>query len=232
MYIVILAAGVGSRLGRPIPKPLTVMGDGRSILQRQTESLGHAFPDAPIIIVTGFKKDMVMEEFPTMLFAYNERFGETNTAKSLLRALENTGDEDVLWLNGDVVFDDDLLPLLRPHIDRRESFVSVNHAAVGDEEVKYDLDDSGTIRRLSKTVVDGLGEAVGVNHVSAARKASLIDRLRECSDGDYFERGIELSIEHDGARYIPVDVTASVCIEVDFAEDLARANAAITHDSG
>ncbi len=228
MHIVILAAGVGSRLGRPIPKPLTLMGDGRSILRRQVEHLATAFPDAPIIIVTGFKKDMVMEEFPAVLFAYNERFGETNTAKSLLRALENTGDQNVLWLNGDVVFDGDLLPLLRPHIERDQSFVSVNHAEVGDEEVKYDLDDQGAIRNLSKSVIDGLGEAVGVNHVSADDKRSLISRLAECADDDYFERGVELSIEHDGTCYVPVDVTASVCIEVDFTEDLARANEAIT----
>jgi choline kinase len=228
MHIVILAAGVGSRLGRPIPKPLTVMSDGRSILQRQTESLTTEFPDAPIIVVTGFKKDMVMEEFPTVLFAYNERFGETNTAKSLLRALENTGDQDVLWLNGDVVFDANLLPLLRPHIERDESFVSVNHAAVGDEEVKYDLDSRGAIRNLSKSVINGLGEAVGVNHVSAAHKGVLMSRLEQCADDDYFERGIELSISHDRAHFVPVDVTASVCIEVDFAEDLMRANKAIT----
>ncbi|MGA9279441.1 NTP transferase domain-containing protein [Ilumatobacter sp.] len=227
MVIVILAAGVGSRLGRPVPKPLTVLTDGRSIMQRQVEAAQEMFPTAPVIVAVGFKKDLVMEAAPALLFAYNERFGETNTAKSLLRALENTGDESALWMNGDVVFDSDLLPLLRPRIEADESFISVNTAAVGAEEVKYNLDDRGAIRELSKTVVDGLGEAVGVNYVCSNDKASLIARLEECSDADYFERAIELSIDRDGARYAPVDVTESVCIEVDFVEDLARANEAI-----
>ena len=64
MHIVILAAGVGSRLGRPIPKPLTVIGDGRSILQRQTESLTNEFRDAPIIVVTGVQEGHVKGRVP------------------------------------------------------------------------------------------------------------------------------------------------------------------------
>ena len=42
-----------------------------------------------------------------------------------------------------------------------ESFICVDTATVADEEVKYTLDADGYIRELSKTVVGGLGEAVG-----------------------------------------------------------------------
>jgi choline kinase len=52
----------------------------------------------------------------------------------------------------------------------------------------------------------------------------LVERLAECDDQDYFERGIELAIEKDGMTVVPFDIGGSFAVEVDFAEDLARAN--------
>jgi L-glutamine-phosphate cytidylyltransferase len=228
MRIVILAAGVGSRLGNPFPKPLTELSNGQSILQRQLDNLGARFDPSIVSIVVGFKKEMIMEEFPDVSYIYNPYFGETNTSKSLLKALKLTGAEPVLWLNGDVVFDAGLLDDLEPRLQAGgRSFVAVNTASVGEEEVKYDLDQSGFIASLSKQVSEPLGEAVGINFVSAADKPFLVARLGDCELQDYFERGIELTIDKDGRRFAPVDVSASLCIEVDFTEDLARVNAAL-----
>ena len=53
----------------------------------------------------------------------------------------------------------------------------------------------------------------------------MIQRLREVGDQDYFERGLELAIELDGVRILPVDISEHGCVEVDFEDDLARANA-------
>jgi choline kinase len=39
MKAVILAAGIGSRLGKPHPKPLTVLSTGETIMQRQIAAL-------------------------------------------------------------------------------------------------------------------------------------------------------------------------------------------------
>ena len=39
MKIIILAAGIGSRLGNPFPKPLTPLKDGKSIMQRQINNI-------------------------------------------------------------------------------------------------------------------------------------------------------------------------------------------------
>jgi choline kinase len=53
----------------------------------------------------------------------------------------------------------------------------------------------------------------------------LIGRLAECADGDYFERGIELMVERDGVAVLPYDIRDLFAVEVDFEEDLSRANA-------
>jgi len=228
--VVILAAGRGTRLGRPHPKPLTPMRDGRTIHRHQLEHLAAVLPDAQIYVVVGFKLEMILEAHPEQVFVYNEAYDETNTSKSLLRALRATNDGGVVWMNGDVVFERAVLRRAQPLIADEQSFVAVNTASVGEEEVKYTVDDAGWIAQLSKVVSGGLGEAVGLNYVSAADKAALIARLDEVDDQDYFERGIELAIEKDGLRWAALDISGLSAVEVDTPEDLAVANARLVDE--
>ena len=216
---------MGTRLGRPFPKPLTPLVDGRTIMQQQIENIEKVFSDkARISIVVGFKMEMIMETFPRCLYIYNEEYDQTNTSKSLMRALASSFDGGVLWLNGDVVFDASLLARLKPFVDRDQSFVSVNTAAVGEEEVKYTVDGVGNIKELSKTVQGALGEAVGINYISGGDKSKLLGELRACAESDYFERGIETAIEKHGVKITPIDISDLFAVEVDFQEDLDRAN--------
>ncbi|HEX6498566.1 MAG TPA: phosphocholine cytidylyltransferase family protein [Micromonosporaceae bacterium] len=223
---VILAAGMGTRLGRPYPKPLTPLADGRSILRQQLDHLAETFgPALRITIVVGFKMDLVMEAAAgEASFVYNEVYDQTNTSKSLLKALRLAPPGGVLWLNGDVVFVPGLLDELRPAIEADRSFVAVNTASVADEEVKYTLDGDGYVKELSKQVVNGLGEAVGINYVASADRDVLIAHLQRCADNDYFERGIETAIAEDGLRVAAIDISRFGCVEVDFEPDLDRAN--------
>lgn len=223
---VILAAGMGTRLGRPHPKPLTELRDGRTILAQQLGNLRSVYGrEAEVLIVVGFKLEMILEAAPNVAFTYNEVYDQTNTSKSLMRALRVTGDRGVLWMNGDVVFHPDVLRRVQPLIDEGKSFVCVNTSSVGDEEVKYTVDEDGFIKELSKKVGAGaLGEAVGINYVAAQDKEKLLRRLAEVDDQEYFEGGIELAIANDGVKVTPVDISDLYAVEVDFAEDLERAN--------
>jgi len=225
IQVVILAAGMGTRLARPLPKPLTELRDGRSIMKQQMDNLSKAFgDDFRVTIVVGFKLEAIIERFPEATFVYNEFYDQTNTSKSLLKALRASADGGVLWLNGDVVFDHQVLVRVKQHILDNQSFVVVNTSKVGDEEVKYTLDAGGAVAQLSKKVEQGLGEAVGINFVGVNDKRNLISRLTEVDDQDYFERGIELAIEQNGSRFAAVDISDLFAVEVDFAEDLDRAN--------
>jgi len=221
---VILAAGMGTRLGRPWPKPLTALSDGRTIMRQQMDNILGAFEDVRITTVVGFKLELILEEFPDVAYVYNENYDQTNTNRSLLKALRQSAPGGVLWMNGDVVFDPAVLERVKDLIASEQSFICVNTAVVGEEEVKYTVDADGYVRHLSKSVVDALGESVGINYVSAQDKPLLITRLVECDDSDYFERGIELMIQHDGVRVLPFDIRDLFAVEVDFEEDLSRAN--------
>ena len=223
MKIIILAAGIGSRLGNPFPKPLTKLKNNKSIMQMMTENISSTYDRDMINIVVGFKKDLIMESFPDLTYVYNQYFDQTNTAKSLLKAIKKNKGESILWMNGDIVFDKNILTRLKKYIDKDISFVAVNTSKVADEEVKYTLNDE-CIHKLSKEVENGLGEAVGINFISSKYVDLFIKRLEECKDNDYFEKALEMAIEKDGFKIKAVDISDFNCIEIDFEEDLKNAN--------
>jgi choline kinase len=225
LQTVILAAGMGSRLGRSLPKPLTELSDGRTIMRQQHDNIRAAFgDDAKITTVVGYRAETIVEAFPDADYVYNDVYDQTNTSKSLLRALTSTGRSGVLWMNGDVVFDPRILGRAIELIERDQSFVTVNTSKVSDEEVKYTVTAEGFIHELSKTVSGGIGEAVGINYISSRDKKAFIRQLMRVDDQDYFERGLELAIAEDGMLLEPLDISDLYAVEVDFAEDLERAN--------
>ncbi|CAB4560869.1 MAG: NTP transferase domain-containing protein [Actinobacteria bacterium] len=225
IQVVILAAGMGTRLSRPLPKPLTQLKDGRSIMGQQIDNLKLAFgQNYRLSTVVGFKLEAIVERFPEATYVYNELYDQTNTSKSLLRALKASAEGGVLWMNGDVVFDPEVLNRIKPLINTDESFVVVDTAKVGEEEVKYTLDANGFVAELSKTVSEPLGEAVGINYVSAKDKQALVEQLEAVADQDYFERAIEVAIAAGQVKFKSIDISDLYAVEVDFAEDLIRAN--------
>ena len=223
MKIVILAAGIGSRLGNPFPKPLTPLKDGESIMAKQLKNITSYFDINDVTTVVGFKKDLIMERFPEVNYVYNPFFDRTNTSKSLLQALKKHKGKSVLWFNGDVVFDEKLLSVLQNDIKENNSFIAVNTSSVAEEEIKYTLKDN-YVFELSKEVKNGLGEAVGINFISKNDLAVFISQLEKCDANDYFEKGLEMAIAENNLKIKVIDISKYNCIEVDFKEDLQNAN--------
>ena len=224
MKAIILAAGMGARLGKPYPKPLTILSTGESILDRQIRLLSKLVSIDDIYIVIGFKKELIMEKFPQLLFVYNNYYDSTNTSKSLLCALKKVKNKDVIWLNGDVVFS---LKALEYVMNSPSSCMAVNNSKVSEEEVKYKLNNSGEISEVSKSINNALGEAVGINKVKSNDLNLLIESLENCNDSDYFEKAIEKSIK-SGMKVMPVNLGKNLCIEIDFEEDLDKVNSLLS----
>lgn len=220
MKVIILAAGMGSRLGfSDLPKPLTPLDNGCTILGNQLNNLGEFVSLDQVIVVVGYKKEKILEAHPDLLYVYSPRFTDENTSKSLLRALQKV-DDDVLWINGDVVFH----PIvIQRAIDEKRTCMIVNVGGVGEEEVKYRTDGKGRILEVSKLVSQPEGEALGINFVSRKDVPALCEALANCLDKDYFEKAIENCIR-SGMDVRCVEVDAGLCTEVDFPEDLVRAN--------
>jgi L-glutamine-phosphate cytidylyltransferase len=221
MKAVILAAGMGTRLGTLIPKPLTSLVDEKTIMDYQVERLAEAVGIDNILAIVGYKKELVMEKFPELSFVYNHAYTQTNTAKSLLSALRKL-DDDVLWMNGDVYFWPAVLQKL---IASPTSAALVDTKKCGDEEIKYTLNKQGTIVELSKQVQNGVGEAVGINLIKRQDLAAFCAELEKVGPQDYFEKALENLTMAGKLTLTPVQLDDLFCQEIDFPEDLESVRA-------
>lgn len=217
MKAIILAAGIGSRLGNPDPKCLSQLPDGETILSRQLSALRRNNV-TDITIIVGYKKELIMTAVDNVHFIENADYDSTNTSKSLLKGLDKMKD-DVIWMNGDVIFDDEVIKRV---VQENGNIVAVNKAKCGEEEIKYTVADDGYINEISKTVIDALGEAVGVNKISKDALAAFQKSLDKCQDNDYFEKAIELAA-HDNIKFKPIDISDLKCMEIDFKTDFDQA---------
>ncbi len=218
MNAIILGAGFGTRLSAVFPKPLLPLVGEKTILDFQIEKISKYIPIEKIIVVVGYKKELLMERFPDLTYVYNENYARTNTGKSLLKAVKIVED-DLLWLNGDVYFDDEVIPLI---LKRGKSSILVDHKKCGEEEVKYCLSKDGFITEISKSVKTPLGESLGVNFIEKKHLQKFRDSLSEIDDNDYFEKAVELMIKNNDVKFLPTDIGNCYCSEIDFPEDLEK----------
>jgi len=104
---IIIAAGVGSRLGeltKELPKPLVDV-NGKSIIERQI-SLFKKNGINDIIIVTGHQKEKF--HFENVEYVYNSLYKEGEQASSLMAAKQKIVG-DVIISFGDIIFDESIL---------------------------------------------------------------------------------------------------------------------------
>ena len=221
MKVLILAAGIGSRLGRSHPKALTYLVDDKSIMSHQVEALSRYVDIEDIFVVVGYKKEMIIQKFPELSFLYNEQYKTTNTSKSLLIGLnELINGNDMIWLNGDVYFDHRVIGRI---IDCDGTCMAVNKERVGEEEVKYKTNNDGFVVEISKEVCKPEGESLGIHKILSNEVPILLKYLSNCQDSDYFEKGLELAIK-SGLKVTAVDVSDFFCMEIDFRKDLEIVN--------
>lgn len=216
MKAIILAAGMGTRLGTLIPKPLTSLKDEKTILDFQIAKLDEVIGANNTYIVVGYKKEIIMEAHPEGLFVYNNAYANTNTAKSLLCALSKI-DDDVIWLNGDVFFDTEVLGLLK---SSEHSACLVDTKKCNDEEIKYTVYEDDFIKELSKEVKHGLGEAVGINMVKRPDLKAFVKALTEVGNKDYFEKALENLTLARELKLKAIKIGDCFCKEIDFEQDL------------
>src|SRR5689334_11438306 len=100
-------------------------------MRRAVHALRAAYgSDIFVTAVVGLQLGLVIEAMPDISFVYDEVYDSTNASKSLLKALKLSQPGGVLWLNGDVVFDPQVLPLIQEHVETGGSFVCVTTASV------------------------------------------------------------------------------------------------------
>lgn len=231
MRAIVLVAGAGWRLKpytEATPKCLLDMG-GKSLLVRYLEIFS-ALGIREAVLVVGFLKEKVMAEAARgpadvqVRFVQNDQFTKGNILSLWHARLEF--DDEVLILDGDVLYPQELLARLLASPDPNAIVVDERFRDSGEEQ-KVVCEDGWVVEVTKKISGDPRvrGEAVGFLRLSAEAAEVLRGILEE-----FIETGKD-SLEYEEAfRELAAEVPIGLVevgdlpwIEIDFEEDLARA---------
>jgi len=232
----VLAAGAGQRL-QPLtdalPKTLLTVDGDRTILDIALRNL-RSVDIEDVVVVTGFAAEEIEARVPLLQrrhdvelsLVYNPKALEWNNAYSLWCARHAFSD-GVLLVNGDTVHPASMEERLLAS-RHAEIVIALDDAkTLGDEEMKVELSDDGSLRRITKQMDPSVadGEYVGVTLIEPAAAESLADALEATWQRDpslYYEDGFQAFADR-GGRVTAASVGAVGWVEVDDHTDLARA---------
>lgn len=179
---VILAAGLGSRLGgrtQACPKGLLEV-EGIAMVERSVRLLRLA-GIREFVVGTGYHADQYVQlaaHTAGMTTVYSEHFASTGSAATLGMVARELGSRDFLLLESDLLYEKRALDLLLA--DSRPDLVLLSGRTHDGDEVFIETDDRGIICNLSKDAnrlakVDGT--LVGISKVSASALTCLLPRI-------------------------------------------------------
>jgi len=229
MKAVILAAGRGSRLGKITerkPKSLVEV-NGKSILEYQLEALlKNGIKD--ITLCVGYMGEQIekycRENFPMVKFSREE--APINNMLSLYNAKESL-DDDVFIMNGDVVFDSDVISKM---VASPGSVIAVEKAIHNDESMKVVTNDSGNIIDISKKVHQdsSYGCSIDVYKFTKEDAQTIVNEMKRMVEVEkindvWTEVMLQRLFEAQRILARPVDINGYKWFEIDDFDDLHKA---------
>jgi choline kinase len=239
MRAVILAAGLGNRLGLDKPKSLLDFG-GKTLLHRHIEILTHVGV-SEISIGVGYlaaQIERAVAAFAGRNFRANVDLvhnpdyarGSIVTLWSLRERLCAGG--DVLLMDADVLCDQRMLRRLIG-ATHRNCFLLDREFEQGDEPVKLCVRDGRLIdfRKRVEVACDYCGESVGFFRLSEGAANSLADAAARYIESNRLDEPYEEALRDlllaGGSHFGFEDITGLPWIEIDFPADVERARADI-----
>ncbi|HEU0037461.1 MAG TPA: phosphocholine cytidylyltransferase family protein [Kofleriaceae bacterium] len=238
MKAVLLVAGMSSRL-RPLtddrPKCLLEVA-GTPILKRCVDALRGA-GITELVVVTGYLEDKIKAAleawFPgPITYRRNAEFSATQNGASLLCARAVVEGEPFVMLDGDIVFDPEVLAAVvrSPHAD----CLALRPATdLGEEEVKVYLD-GDRVRRIHVSIppAEAAGESIGIEKFSAQTSRVLFATIEQriAQHGpktEYYEKAFDQLCQDGVLDLRAIDVGAYYCAEIDTPADLAEVDQAL-----
>ncbi len=236
MKAVILAAGVGQRLGDAFDKPKCLLEfDNVSLLQRHLQILQH-YNIAEIIVVTGYQSGLIEQEISSSsavnftITVHNPNY-EKGSIISMLSGLEKIGtDQDFILMDADVLYDHKLIRRLI-NSKNHNCFLLDRDIEPGDEAVKLCVHNGHLVdfrKQIDKDLVyDFQGESVGFFRFTGETASGLITQAKAYlnlgDDKQPYEECIrDLLLQHPD-HFAYEDITGIPWIEIDFPDDVARA---------
>jgi choline kinase len=233
---VILVAGVGSRL-RPItddrPKALVDLG-GETILGRAVRLLAE-YGVRKVVLATGYREDAVkaaMQGAPLAVeYCKNPDFDRTQNSVSLALCRKGVGSDAFFKLDGDVVFQRQVLERL--DASAAELAVAVDAGRTLDAEAMKVTVEGPRINAFGKGIAlaASAGESIGIERISSAFTNKLFDAIESAIAAGrtdlYYEDIYSQLIACEQLEAEAVPVRDLPWTEVDDFSDLERARALV-----
>ncbi|WP_241666853.1 phosphocholine cytidylyltransferase family protein [Muricoccus nepalensis] len=231
---IILAAGIGRRLGEAQdgPKILLSFG-GRSLLARHLDALArHGIEE--ISITVGYRRERIEEEVARLGwsdrvgFVTNERYREGSLVSLHAQAESLRTGGPVLLMDGDVLYDHRMIGILLAAPGENILLLD-REIEPGDEPVKICFQGERIVdfRKRPEHAHDRHGESVGFFRFSADTAAALAARCVAYVEAGRteveYEEAIRDLILAEPSRFRAADVTALPWVEIDFPDDVSRA---------
>jgi len=242
MQVVLLAAGLGSRLGtltERLPKALIPVA-GQPLLAYAVRfaqaTIQQAAParggdDDEIVVVGGFGFAQVAEEIARralpVTLVENRDFRDGNLVS--LQAARPRVRGDVLLMNVDHIYRPSIAALGAQPADEVTAFVDVDRE-LGADDMKVERDPAGRVRRIAKTLERFDCGYVGMTRIPAAA----LGRYWAEADAALAEEGRAIHVERVLARLATTpappacrDISGHGWLEVDLPEERDRAEATL-----
>ncbi|MDP2210184.1 MAG: phosphocholine cytidylyltransferase family protein [Candidatus Aquicultor sp.] len=241
MKAVILLAGLGNRL-QPLtlttPKSLLPIGNSNTLEHMIRKLIKHDV--SSFVIVCGHMQKEIQNylehTFPllNLTIVTNDYYRTTNTGYSLMLAKEYLQDETFIKLDGDVIFQEEIIKKLVAAEDGL-SYVCVDSTAVDEEVIKVQCGADGNVTRIGNKlpVAGAVGESIGIERIGKRSSAALfemLEKMMENSDNyqNYYEVAYDAIIQA-GEPFKALDITGLHWVEIDTLDDYKLAQHYFSH---
>ena len=123
MTVIILSAGVGSRIKSNEPRSLIKIGS-KSLIEHQIDIINSNINNQEIVGVFGYNIEKIIKKISGKLrVVENQIYYETNNSESLRLAVNNTNKKNILFFHGDLYFNEKVFL----NLNYKKSFLLVDN---------------------------------------------------------------------------------------------------------
>jgi len=228
MKVLIMAAGVGSRISRHLQdRPKCCVDVGGKPLIRYTFDLLNKKGITDIAIVTGYQESYIIQALDGLKYTryFNPFFRITNSIASTWRAQDFlSGMDDIIIMNGDVFIEEEVLGALLE--DTRSPVMLADSSRIKEADYRFQWE-GDLLTKYGKELSDEetSGEYVGIGKIRGKELWEFKQRVIDCINKEDYNCWWEDAIYRgvgEGKKIFVKDVSGLFWAEVDYIEDYFR----------
>ncbi|QLE40193.1 phosphocholine cytidylyltransferase family protein [Nostoc sp. C052] len=237
MKAIILAAGVGRRLGKDgqIQPKCLLKFNGKSLLERHLNYLRH-YQINQVVIAVGYQAQRIQDEIKVLgaenwvSTVYNPDYTKGSVISLWTVRQHLAAGDEILLMDADVLCDRRIIErLVKTNIPN--SFLLDRDFEPGDEPVKLCVKDNYLVEFRKQValglVYDLIGESVGFFRFGSAAAQRLANRtekyVADGRDNEPYEEVIRDLLLETPEEFGYEDITGLPWLEIDFPQDIQRA---------